>query len=122
MASLRSSKRSAMSACRPNTVTSSCPVKDSSMCPLSRPVSRHCAVNSAWDLLPITPTTTPATGNAISAMSASCQDSQNIMPMMPRIVSTEYTSVANACCMACCTLSTSFVVRESRSPRWRVSK
>ena len=92
------------------------------MCPLSRPVSRHCAENSAWDFLPITPTTTPATGSAIRAMSASCQDSQNIMPTMPITVSAEYTSEANACWRACWTLSTSLVARESRSPRCPRSK
>ena len=120
--SLRSSNRSPMSCWRPNTVTSSWPVKDSSICPFSCPVCRHWAVNSFWDLVPMIPITTPDSGRAISAISASCQESQNIMKMMPMMVSTEYTRVAKACCMADCTLSTSLVVRESRSPRWRVSK
>ena len=77
-----------MASWRPNTVTSSWPVKDSSMCPFSRPVFFHWAVNSFWDFEPMRPTTTPAIGSAIRAIRASCQDSTNIMMVMPMMVIT----------------------------------
>ena len=85
---MRSSNRSRIAAWRPNTVTSSWPVKDSSMCPLRRPVFFHCALKSFCDFEPMTPTTAPAIGRATSAMSASCHESANIMIVMPTIVST----------------------------------
>ena len=121
-ASLRSSKRSSMSASRPKTRTKSCPEKDSSIWPFSSPVFFHCAANSFWLRAPITPAAAPDSGSAMRAISASCHETMNIMMTMPSTVSTELMSWANACCSACWTLSTSLVTRESTSPRWRVSK
>ena len=72
--SLRSSNCSPIESLRPKAVMISCPVKDSSIVPLSRPVLRHCAVNSFCDLLPITPTTIPDSGSATSAISAMSHD------------------------------------------------
>ena len=63
-------------------------MKDSSTWPFSRPVLRHWAVNSFCDFAPMSPMTTPEIGRAITAMSASCQVSQNIMTVMPTIVRT----------------------------------
>ena len=102
--SLRSSKRSRLSASRPNTLTSSWPEKDSSICPFRAPVDFHCSLNSPCARAPITPAATPESGSAISAIRAICQDTMNIMMTMPTTCSTDWTSWANACCRAsgCC--------------------
>ena len=63
-------------------------MKDSSTWPFKRPVWRHWAVNSFWDFEPIRPMATAEIGRAIRAMSASCQDSQNIITVIPTMVST----------------------------------
>ena len=63
-------------------------MKDSSTWPFRRPVPRHWAVKSFCDFAPMMPMTTPEIGRAIRAMSASCQDSQNIITVMPTMVRT----------------------------------
>ncbi len=120
--SLRWVKRSTMSSSRPKTFISSWPEKDSSICPFSAPVFFHWAVNSFCARVPMMPAATADSGSATSAISASCQETTNIMITMPSTLSADCTSWLSACCSAFWMLSTSLVTRERMSPRWRVSK
>ena len=99
--SLRSSNSCAISVSRLKIRTSSCPVNDSSMWPFTAPVCFHCSANSFCARTPIMPAITADNGSAMSATSASCHDTMNIMMVMPTTVSTDCTSCENACWSAC---------------------
>ena len=119
---LRSSKVRRSSSVRPKMTATSWPEKDSSTCPFTSPVAFHWVVNCFWLRVPTRPMTRPVSGMASSATSASCQEIANIITRMPTTVRIALNSEDRDCCNACCTLSTSLVVRDITSPRWRVSK
>ena len=95
--SLRSSKRATDSSSRPKTFMRSWPEKDSSICPFSEPVDFHWAANRPWALVPMRAAATPESGRAIKAISASCQETMNIMITMPMTVSSAWSNCENAC-------------------------
>ena len=97
-ASLCSAKVCVASSCRPNTLTSECPVYISSMCPLSRPVVAHCLTNCGCARLPILAAAQIETGTVTSAISASSGEITNIIVSTPTMVSSEVTSWLSVCC------------------------
>ena len=118
----RSANTASTSRCRPNTFTSDCPVKASSMCPFSSPVDFHCSMKSFCDRLPITVVTTIDSGIVTSAISASTGETTNIMMVTPITVSSEVSSWLSVCCSAWEMLSMSLVTRLKSSPRVCLSK
>ena len=85
--------------------------------PVERAGRRPLRSNSFWEREPMTPAITPESGMEISAISASCHETMNIMMPMPITVRTDWMSCENACCSAVWMLSTSLVTRDIRSPR-----
>ena len=71
------------------------------MCPLSRPVARHCEANRACDLVPMMPIAIAEIGSATSAINASCQETANIITVTPRTSRSDWMSCETACCRAC---------------------
>ena len=107
---------------RPNTRTSSCPVKASSMWPFSAPVCRHWATKCFWLRLPMARVSQSDTGIVTSAMTASSGDTTIIMTTTPMTVRIDVTSWLIVCWRLVETLSMSLVTRESTSPRCLPSK
>ena len=107
---------------RPNTLTSSWPVKASSIWPFSAPVWRHCATKCFWLRLPMARVSHSDSGIVTSAMSASSGDTTIIMTTTPSTVRIDVMSWLIVCCRLVETLSMSLVTRESTSPRCRESK
>ncbi len=70
-ASLRSANSASASACRPKTLTSSCPVKVSSTTALTCPVLFHCWTKCPCERLPMAAVTSIVTGMVTSAITAS---------------------------------------------------
>ena len=85
--SLRLSNSFVIESMRPKTVARSWPEKASSTCPLRSPVAFHCALNCFCAREPMTAITTAVSGSASSATRASCQDTVNIMTVMPTTMS-----------------------------------
>ncbi len=92
------------------------------MCPLSRPVDFHCVTNCGCERLAICIVTYPDSGMVTSAMSASCQEIQNIIPSTPTSVRMAVMSWLSACWSVWPRLSMSLVTRERMSPRDSLSK
>ena len=110
------------SACRPNTLTRSWPVKVSSMWALRRPVRRHCWMNIPCERFMIRAVTTIVIGTVTSATSASVGEIQNIIDITPMTVSSEVSIWLIVCWSDWLTLSMSLVTRLSSSPRGCWSK
>jgi len=117
-----SRNRCATSCCRPNTLTSACPVKVSSICPLSSPVCAHCAANSGCERLAISAVITRVNGTVMSETTARIGEMTNIITITPMTVSSEVSSWLRVCCSVWAMLSTSLVTRLSTSPRCTRSK
>ncbi len=116
-ASLRVSNSSRASCWRPNTLTTSWPVKTSSMWPLSRPVLAHCFMNSGCDLLVTALVMANASGSVSRATSDSSGEMTSIMTSVPMTMRIEVSSWLMVCWNDWAMLSMSLVVRESTSPR-----
>jgi hypothetical protein len=108
---LRSANTASTSRCRPNTLTSDCPVKASSMCPFSSPVDFHCWMKSFCARLPITLSPESTTGIVTNAISASTGETTNIITVTPITVSSEVSNWLSVCCSAWEMLSMSLVTR-----------
>ena len=106
---------------RPKTLTSSCAVNASSICPLSVPVCAHWATYCPCERFMICPATSMTRGMASSATIVSCHETVSIMTTTPSTVQIDTSSCPADCCIDCPTLSMSFVTRESSSPRGRES-
>jgi hypothetical protein len=111
------SKACSTSRCRPKTLTSSWPVNDSSMCPLSRPVCFHCATNWPCERFAIAFVTNTESGTVTSAIAASSGEIRNIIDSTPATVSNEVSSWLIVCDRVCEMLSMSLVTRLRISPR-----
>ena len=114
--------RAVTSSRRPKTVTSSCPVKASSICPLRVPVCAHWALKSFWLREAMSTVTSTETGIVSTAMIVSTGEIQSIIPRIATTVTSELSSWPKVCCRVCCRLSRSLVARESTSPRGCLSK
>ena len=120
--SFSASKRSWTSRCRPNTLTRECPLNASSICPLSRPVCAHWAMNLRFERLAIWRVTTITSGIVTRASDASNGEIEIIIATTPMTVNVEISSWLSVCCMLCWMLSMSLVARLRISPRGRRSK
>jgi hypothetical protein len=110
-------KRSRTSSRRPKAVTTSWPVKASSICAFSWPVSRHWFTNRGCDRFAMTTTIPSVSGIATRASSASSQEIVNIIATTPMTVRTETSACDTVCCRLWEMLSMSLVTRLSSSPR-----
>ena len=115
--SFASSNSASACACRPYTLTMSCPENISSTCPLSLPVHRHCSPKYGCERRAMSRVTTSDSGTVTSEISASSGLMTIIMTSTPTTVANDVMLCVRVCWSVVLTLSMSLVTRLSRSPR-----